>query len=59
MGAYVTAAINEIDIERALDLDPLRESPVAVCGFGPRAPALATMELDPLGAIWDEAGRRR
>lgn len=59
MGAYVTAAINEIDIERAFDLDPLRESPVAVCGFGPRAPTLATMELDPLGAIWDEAGLRR
>jgi putative peptide maturation dehydrogenase len=59
LGAYVTAAINEVDIERALGLEPLRESPVAVCGFGARAPNLATMELDPLGAIWDEAGRRR
>jgi putative peptide maturation dehydrogenase len=59
MGAYVTAAINEIDIERALGLDPLRESPVAVCGFGPRARTLTTMELDPLGAIWDEAGHSR
>ncbi|MEO5624202.1 MAG: putative peptide maturation dehydrogenase [Dokdonella sp.] len=59
MGAYVTAAINEIDIERAFGLDPLRESPVAVCGFGPRAPVKTTMELDPLGAVWDEDGRRR
>lgn len=59
LGAYVTAAINEVNIEQAFGLDPLRESPVAVCGFGIRANARATMELDPLGMIWDETGRRR
>ena len=59
MGAYVTAAINEIDIEQAFGLDSLRESPIAVCGFGPRAPVKTTMELDPLGAVWDEDGQRR
>ncbi len=57
LGAYVTAAINEVDIEHAFGLDPLRESPLAVCGFGPRAATLETMELDPLGAVWD--GQRR
>jgi putative peptide maturation dehydrogenase len=59
MGAYVTAAINEIDIERAFGLDPLKESPVAVCGFGPRSPTKAMMEFDPLGLVWNEDGRRR
>ncbi|MEO6344756.1 MAG: putative peptide maturation dehydrogenase [Dokdonella sp.] len=59
MGAYVTAAINEIDIERAFGLDSLRESAIAVCGFGARAAAKETMELDPLGAVWNEDGRRR
>lgn len=59
IGAYVTAAINEVDIERAFGLDPLRESAIAVCGFGPRAAVKETMELDPLGAIWDADGRRR
>jgi len=52
MGAYVTAAINEVDIERAFGLDPLRESPIAVCGFGPRAAVKTMMEFDPLGTVW-------
>jgi putative peptide maturation dehydrogenase len=59
LGAYVTAAINEIDIEQAFGLDPLRESPIAVCGFGTRAVTKATMELDPLGLVWDEQGALR
>lgn len=59
LGAYVTAAINEIDIEQAFGLDPLHESAIAVCGFGPRTAARETMELDPLGAVWDADGRRR
>ena len=57
MGAYVTAAINEIDIERAFGLDPLRESPIAVCGFGPRAAVKTMMEFDPLGEVWDGDSR--
>ncbi|MEO7326147.1 MAG: putative peptide maturation dehydrogenase [Dokdonella sp.] len=59
LGAYVTAAINEIDIERALGLDELQESPIAVCGFGPRASHKTMLEFDPLGAVWNEEGRRR
>lgn len=56
LGAYVTAAINEIDIEEAFGLDALLEGPIAVCGFGPRAQRLQTVELDPAHRVWDEAG---
>lgn len=59
LGAYITAAINEIDIEKAFGLDLLQESPIAVCGFGTRAEHKTTFEFDPLGAVWDEAGERR
>jgi putative peptide maturation dehydrogenase len=52
LGAFVTAAINEIDIERAFGLDPIDEGPLAVCGFGMRAKAKATAEFDPLEAVW-------
>jgi putative peptide maturation dehydrogenase len=58
-GAYVTAAINEVDIERAFGLEPLQEGVLAVCGFGPRASQRTTIELDPLGAVWNETGARR
>ena len=37
LGAFVTAVINEIDIEQAFGLDPLEEGPLAVNGFGMRA----------------------
>ena len=53
LGAFVTAAINEVDIEQALGLDALRESPLAVLGFGPRAAEKTMLEFDPLGAVWD------
>lgn len=51
-GAFVTSAINEVDIEQAFGMDPLREGPLVVCGFGWRAPALTTAEFDPAGAVW-------
>jgi putative peptide maturation dehydrogenase len=53
MGAFVTAAINEVDIEEMLGLDALRESPVAVLGFGPRAARKTMLEFDPLGEVWN------
>ncbi|HEX5124438.1 MAG TPA: putative peptide maturation dehydrogenase [Rhodanobacteraceae bacterium] len=53
MGAFVTAAINEVDIERMLGLDALRESPIAVLGFGPRAAEKTMLEFDPLGTVWN------
>lgn len=52
LGAFVTAAINEVDIEEALGLQPMQESPLAVCGFGWRSAELNRMELDPLHAVW-------
>jgi putative peptide maturation dehydrogenase len=52
MGAFVTAAINEVDIEERLGLDALREGPIAVLGFGPRARAKTMLEFDPLGEVW-------
>jgi len=57
LGAYVTAAINEVEIEQAFILDPLLEGPIAVCGFGPRAQTRTTVELDPAGSVWDAEGR--
>ncbi len=52
LGAFVTAVINEIDIERTFGLDPLEEGPLAVCGFGHRADTLDEAEFDPLHAVW-------
>jgi putative peptide maturation dehydrogenase len=59
LGAYVTAAINEVDIERAFGLDALGEGPLAVCGFGTRAAQRSVVEFDPLGEVWDGDARRR
>lgn len=52
LGAFITSAINEIEIERAFGLDPLDEGPLAVCGFGGRAAEKVTIEFDPLGRVW-------
>ena len=52
LAAFITAAINEIDIEEAFGLDPLEEGPLAVCGFGLRGPACKEIEFDPLHAVW-------
>ncbi|MYM28127.1 putative peptide maturation dehydrogenase [Duganella sp. CY15W] len=45
MPAFVTAAVNEIDIERALGLDPLKDMVIAVCGCGPASGAQNTVEM--------------
>lgn len=52
LAAFVTSAINEIDIERGFGLDPLREGPLAVCGFGWRAQHMDTTEFDPNEEVW-------
>lgn len=52
LGAFVTAAINEVDIERALDLHPLQASPTAVCGLGWRKKIQEEPEFDPNEMIW-------
>ena len=52
LGAFVTSAINDVDIEQALGLAPMEESPLAVCGFGWRADVRGRMEFDPLHTVW-------
>ena len=52
LGAFVTSAINEVEIERVFGLDALDESPLAVCGFGWRAAGKVTLEFDPLQQVW-------
>jgi len=52
LGAFITAAINEVDIEQAFDLDPMAEGPLAMCGFGARAAEKKTAEFDPQGKVW-------
>lgn len=52
LGAFITAAVNEVDIEHELGLEPLRESPLAVCGFGWRTSARRRTEFDPNHAVW-------
>ncbi len=52
LGAFVTAAINEVDIERAFGLTGYVDGPLAVCGFGIRAGRMATSELDPNRIVW-------
>ena len=53
LGAFVTAAINEVETEQAFGLDPYEESPLAICGIGHRAPVCNTTEFDPNGVVWE------
>lgn len=55
LGAFVTAAINEAEIECAFGLEPLRDGPLAVGGFGWRSEQQEIAELDPAGQIWPQA----
>ncbi len=52
LGAYITCAINEVPLEQAFGLDPIRDGALAVCGFGWRGDEMLTMELDPAGEVW-------
>lgn len=52
MAAFITGAINEVALEQAFGLDPLREGALAVCGFGWRGGQMETVEWDPLNAVW-------
>ncbi|HET7221762.1 MAG TPA: putative peptide maturation dehydrogenase [Rhodanobacteraceae bacterium] len=55
LGAFITAAINEVEIEQAFGLEPMAEGPLAVCGFGVRAQERVTVEFDPAHKVWDDA----
>lgn len=50
LGAFVTAAINDGDIEQALELEPLKEGALAIVGFGPMSGERRNIELDRLTA---------
>ena len=52
LGAFITAAINEADIEQAFGLTGYVDGPLAVCGFGNRADTMTTPELDPNRVVW-------
>ncbi|WP_026143286.1 putative peptide maturation dehydrogenase [Xanthomonas sacchari] len=56
LGAFVTSAINEADIEKALALDPMQQGVVAVCGFGWRGEKMETSEFDPRNEVWSKDG---
>jgi putative peptide maturation dehydrogenase len=45
LGAFITAAINNVDIEERLGIDGYREGVLAVCGFG--RPAAERSPFDP------------
>jgi putative peptide maturation dehydrogenase len=51
LGAFVTAAINDHVIEKALALQTLKEGAIAIVGFGPRLPTNTTLELDNLSPV--------
>ncbi|WIG57040.1 MAG: NADH oxidase [Rhodanobacteraceae bacterium] len=55
LGAFITAAINEVEIEQAFGLEPLAEGPLCVCGFGARAKERVTVEFDPGHKVWGDA----
>ncbi|QNH19418.1 putative peptide maturation dehydrogenase [Xanthomonas sp. GW] len=58
LGAFVTSAINEIDIEKVLELDPMRQGAIAICGFGWRSECLMTTEFDPANGVWSDEEAR-
>lgn len=52
LAAFITAAVNEADIEQAFGIDPMHEGVIAVCGFGWRGTTIDEVEFDPLAAVW-------
>jgi putative peptide maturation dehydrogenase len=52
MGPFVTGAINEVDLERAFGMTGYVQSPLVVCGFGPRTGTLVESEFDPNRLVW-------
>ncbi len=56
LAAFITAAVNERDIEATFGLDPMLEGVVAVCGFGWRGEMVTEVEFDPLCSVWPHGG---
>jgi putative peptide maturation dehydrogenase len=45
LGAFVTAALNAVNVEQKLGFDPTREAPLAICGCG--WPGADELQLEP------------
>ena len=56
LAAFITAAVNERDIEEIFGLDPMLEGVLAVSGFGWRGELVDEVEFDPLGSVWPNGG---
>ena len=54
LAAFITAAVNEHDIEEIFGLDPMLEGVLAVSGFGWRGELVDEIEFDPLGSVWPD-----
>lgn len=52
LGAFITGAINEKELEQAFGLDHIHQGALAICGFGWRGEEMVTAELDPNRVIW-------
>ncbi|UNK48116.1 putative peptide maturation dehydrogenase [Lysobacter sp. S4-A87] len=52
LGAFITGAINEVELEQAFGLDPIHQGALAICGFGWRGQVMETAELDPAERVW-------
>ncbi|HEX5754941.1 MAG TPA: nitroreductase family protein, partial [Arenimonas sp.] len=46
LGAFITAAINDREIDSMLELEPMREGCIAVVGFGIPAATRTTPEIE-------------
>lgn len=55
LGAFITGAINEVELEQAFGLDHVHQGALAICGFGWRGEVMETAELDPAGLVWSAA----
>lgn len=51
LAAFVTAAINDADVDRAFGFDGIGQSAMAICGLGWRSAKLDTAEFDPAGRV--------
>jgi len=46
LGAFITAAINEIELDQAFGIDGIAEGSLCVVGLGARASERRTLEFD-------------
>lgn len=51
LAAFVTAAINDADVDRAFGFDGIGQSAMAICGLGWRSATLDTAEFDAAGRV--------